>query len=170
MLQWGQEPVLPLVFCMSEWCMSAAVDTRRNDLVCVPYIHLSNILKLKQFLAFIFFVLDCYTSPIMEIPPSGDTLPARFFDCCRYFRNVLWLYSVLSTLPGWEVLKHMDAMRGIFMGVGCFEAIIQNTHEVFQIESCANLNCKLVSMMYVHSDERLWSLYCNLRVPSHLLI
>lgn len=34
--------------------MSAAVDTRRNDLVCVPYIHLSNILKLKQFLAFIF--------------------------------------------------------------------------------------------------------------------
>jgi len=36
--------------------MSAAVDTRRNDLVCVPYIHLSNILKLKEFLGFIFFL------------------------------------------------------------------------------------------------------------------
>lgn len=49
----------------------------------------------------------------------------------------------------------MDATSRIFMGMGCFEAIIQNTHEVLQIEICANLNCKLVSVVCIHSDERL---------------
>lgn len=54
MLLWGQQPVLPFVLCMSAWYMSAAVDTRRNNLVFVPCIYLRHILKFKQFVALSF--------------------------------------------------------------------------------------------------------------------
>lgn len=134
MLLWGQEPVLPFVLCMSAWYRSAAVDTRRNNLILVPCIYLRHILKFKQFVVLSF--LSWAALPL----PSWKSLHVGTLHQDVSLRlaagisvsNMLWLCSVLSTFPGWGVLQQMDVVWGIFVGVGCLEAIVQNTHESAQ--------------------------------------
>lgn len=131
MLLWGQELVSPFVLCTSAWCTSAAVHTRRNNLIFIPYIHLRHILEFKQLIGLFFLSWSTSLLPLWKSLHLGTLHRQVSLRLAADIpvSNVLWLCSCSFHIPWLGVLEQTDVVWGMFVGVGCFEAIIQNIHD-----------------------------------------